>query len=160
MRPRISIRGSVRTSVGPSLFFESALTRFSTIETARSCAWQRVVIGSNEGGREGGDKGGACEKIMRGTHLMAVYPALLVPHLVFHRLYCLLNVPFTPAVRMCFRQPTGQKNLSPMIHHTPKFIVVFSVTSELICLIKKDQLFEKAIHIMIELCFFCSSLLI
>ena len=30
---------------------------FSTIEAARDCAWQREVIGTDEGSREGGDEG-------------------------------------------------------------------------------------------------------
>ena len=42
-----------------------------------------MANGSDEGGREGGDEGGAIwdgasEKITRGTHLTAVYPALLL----------------------------------------------------------------------------------
>ena len=61
MRPRISIRGSVRPSVRPSVrnayFLNARKGVFSTIETARDCAWQREGIGSDERGREGGDKG-------------------------------------------------------------------------------------------------------
>ena len=70
MRPRISIRGSVHLSVRPSVDpsvapsvrnanFSNARKRvFSTMETSRDCAWRREVIGSDEGGRERGDKGG------------------------------------------------------------------------------------------------------
>ena len=41
-----------------------------------------MARGSDEGGREGGDEGGAIkdgasEEMTRGTHLTAVYPALL-----------------------------------------------------------------------------------
>ena len=58
MRPRISTKGSVRPSVRNAYFSNARKRVFSTIEAARDCAWQREVIGSDEGGREGGDKGG------------------------------------------------------------------------------------------------------
>ena len=49
--------------VGPSVrnanFWSARKRVFSIIETARDCAWRREVIGSDEGGREGGDEGGA-----------------------------------------------------------------------------------------------------
>ena len=58
MRPRISMRGSVRPSVRNANFSNARKRVFSIIETARDCAWRRKVIGSDEGGRDGGDEGG------------------------------------------------------------------------------------------------------
>ena len=72
---------SVRPSVRHAYFSYARKRVFSTIETVRDCAWRREVIGSDEGGREGGDEGGAIkdgasEEMTRGTHLTAVYAAL------------------------------------------------------------------------------------
>ena len=57
-RVRPSVHPSVRPSIHPSvtLFLNARKRVYSTIETARDCAWQREVIRSDDGGREGGNK--------------------------------------------------------------------------------------------------------
>jgi len=49
-----------------------------TVETARSWGWRGEVVGSDEGGREGGDEGRATREetskgLKRGTHLTALF---------------------------------------------------------------------------------------
>ena len=82
MRLRISIRGSVCPSVRRSVrnaFVSNTRKRVTLASEVGGL--QREVMGSDEGGRERGDEGGATMtgrvQICRGTHLTAVYPALL-----------------------------------------------------------------------------------
>ena len=56
MRPRISIRGSVRPSVRNAFVSN---TRKCVISASEVGGLQREVMGSDEGGRKRGDEGGA-----------------------------------------------------------------------------------------------------
>ena len=53
------MKGSVRPSVLNPFFSNARKRVFLTFETARGWGLQREVMESDEGGREGGDKGGA-----------------------------------------------------------------------------------------------------
>ena len=59
MRPRISIRVSVRRSVRHPFFSNAQKRIFSTCEIARGWRLQREVLGKNEGSREENDEGRA-----------------------------------------------------------------------------------------------------
>ena len=71
MRSRISVRWYVRPLVRRSVHW--SVTIFF------ECAYGQVMKGAGKGvTREGAIRDGASEEITRGTHLMAMYPALLL----------------------------------------------------------------------------------